>query len=211
MAEPAAKRAKKLDFPAYAPPAGKPTRTSNLREALRDPPATSTYASDEVVRFIYDGYPKARVHLLALAPPGSPLRDVKSVKDLRPKHLEALRAFHARCEECARSLPEESVRIGYHAEPSMNWLHCHVISTDFDSTCLKTKQHWNSFMTDFFVPADEVERLLETDDDAFGTALRTDLAARAKHEKDDLRCHRCLKPQKNMPALKAHILACTTY
>lgn len=45
----------------------------------------------------------------------------------------------------------DDFKIGYHAEPSMQQLHLHVISTDFNSTSLKTKKHWNSFNTDFFV------------------------------------------------------------
>lgn len=46
----------------------------------------------------------------------------------------------------------ENFKIGYHALPSMQQLHLHVISNDFDSPCLKTKKHWNSFCTDFFLP-----------------------------------------------------------
>ena len=30
-------------------------------------------------------------------------------------------------------------------------LHMHVISQDFNSPCLKTKKHWNSFTTSYFV------------------------------------------------------------
>lgn len=41
-------------------------------------------------------------------------------------------------------------KIGYHISPSMQRLHLHVISTDFNSNYLKTKKHWNSFNTDFF-------------------------------------------------------------
>lgn len=48
--------------------------------------------------------------------------------------------------------PTENFKIGYHASPSMQRLHVHVISKDFDSICLKTKIHWNSFCTDFFLP-----------------------------------------------------------
>lgn len=44
-----------------------------------------------------------------------------------------------------------SYSIGYHAMPSMQRLHLHVISTDFNSPCLKTKYHWNSFTTPFFL------------------------------------------------------------
>jgi len=35
-------------------------------------------------------------------------------------------------------------------------LHMHVISKDFDSEFLKTKKHWNSFTTAFFLPVDDV-------------------------------------------------------
>lgn len=30
-------------------------------------------------------------------------------------------------------------------------VHLHVISQDFDSSCLKNKKHWNSFTTDYFI------------------------------------------------------------
>ena len=42
-------------------------------------------------------------------------------------------------------------RIGYHAVPSMHRLHLHVISTDFDSRCMKTIHHWNTFTTPYFI------------------------------------------------------------
>ena len=44
-----------------------------------------------------------------------------------------------------------SQRIGFHAKPSMDHLHLHVISSDFVSSCLKTKKHWNSFNTKHFL------------------------------------------------------------
>jgi len=46
----------------------------------------------------------------------------------------------------------EDFKVGFHAEPSMQRLHLHVISRDFVSPSLKTKKHWNSFNTDLFVP-----------------------------------------------------------
>jgi aprataxin len=33
-------------------------------------------------------------------------------------------------------------RLGFHSAPSMRALHLHVISSDFDSPCLKNKKHW---------------------------------------------------------------------
>lgn len=46
---------------------------------------------------------------------------------------------------------EKNFKIGYHASPSMQRLHIHVISKDFNSAYLKTKRHWNSFNTDNFI------------------------------------------------------------
>lgn len=45
-------------------------------------------------------------------------------------------------------------RYGYHAIPSMSQLHLHMISQDFDSPCLKTKRHWNSFNTKYFLDSE---------------------------------------------------------
>ena len=52
---------------------------------------------------------------------------------------------------------------GFHAIPSMNRLHLHCISQDFDSPSLKNKKHWNSFTSSFFIPADEVIFRLKKD------------------------------------------------
>lgn len=43
----------------------------------------------------------------------------------------------------------DEFKIGFHAQPSMQRVHLHVISRDFHSPCLKTKKHWNSFNTPF--------------------------------------------------------------
>jgi len=53
----------------------------------------------------------------------------------------------------------DSCSIGFHARPSMQRLHLHVISTDFISPHLKTKDHWNSFTTPFFLHASGIESI----------------------------------------------------
>lgn len=50
------------------------------------------------------------------------------------------------CEVWSTDLPLPC-RCGYHAIPSLQPLHIHIISQDFDSPALKKKQHWNSFTT----------------------------------------------------------------
>lgn len=51
-----------------------------------------------------------------------------------------------------RSLPPSSFKIGYHAQPSLNQLHLHVISVDLYAPTMRKKKHWNSFTTSLFIP-----------------------------------------------------------
>lgn len=104
--------------------------------------------SDDLVHIIRDKYPKATYHYLIL-----PKENITSIKSLTSKHLSLLKHM----EQVALNLinTEEhkgnNFKLGYHAEPSMTRLHLHVISDDMNSECLKTKKHWNSFTTDFFL------------------------------------------------------------
>ena len=75
---------------------------------------------------------------------------------------------------------------------------------DFDSPKLKTKQHWNSFTTAFFIPLEEVLLHLEARD-----AVAVDRVQAEALLKQPLRCHKCQAAMKNMPDLKSHIAACT--
>ena len=50
---------------------------------------------------------------------------------------------------------EREIVVGVHAVPSMNHLHIHVLSRDRHSECLKHRKHYNSFATDFMVPAED--------------------------------------------------------
>lgn len=104
--------------------------------------------ADDLVTVIKDGYPKAERHYLVL-----PKEDISSLKVVTKKHISLLKHM----DDVARKLCErgdckgKSFKIGYHAQPSMVRLHLHVISDDMNSPCVKTKKHWNSFNTDFFL------------------------------------------------------------
>jgi hypothetical protein len=52
--------------------------------------------------------------------------------------------------------PSLVFKTGFHAVPSMDLLHAHIVSQDFDSSWLKTKKHWNSFASEFFLSAEFV-------------------------------------------------------
>lgn len=69
---------------------------------------------------------------------------------------------------------------------------------------MKTKQHWNSFTTAFFIPLERVLLDLEA-----GDAVAVDPGQAEALLKQPLRCHKCQAAMRNMPDLKSHIVACT--
>lgn len=98
--------------------------------------------------------------------------------------------------------PAADFRLGYHAQPSMQRLHLHCISSDFDSPALRTRHHWNSFNTPHFVPMDEVHRQVAE----AGRVRRPTPEQCRQWIGLALKCHRCDYRPKNMPDLKAHIV-----
>lgn len=97
----------------------------------------------------------------------------------------------------------DEFKIGFHADPSMQQLHLHVISIDFNSSCLKTKRHWNSFNTDFFIPHHElVDRLKQT-----GKIVKLPETKIKELLSISLQCNQCHYKPKNMPDLKQHLLS----
>lgn len=74
---------------------------------------------------------------------------------------------------------------------------------DFDSPALKTKKHWNSFTSSFFVSLSGAEQQLQS-----CGKLPIEAAAAEEKLKADLKCHRCGASSRTMPALKKHICCC---
>lgn len=104
--------------------------------------------ADDLVTVIKDKYPKAEKHFLVV-----PKENVSSLKAVSKKHLSLLKHMDDVANELCQKddCKGRNFKIGYHAEPSMVRLHLHVISDDMNSPCLKSKKHWNSFNTDFFL------------------------------------------------------------
>jgi aprataxin len=142
----------------------------------------SIWHVDGQVVGMLDKYPKARHHALLLArEPG-----LHRASQLRLQHLPLLTHMRqlalawiqqqqqqqqhdvnhqqdAPQDQQAHALVSvpDGWRLGFHSVPSMAQLHLHVISTDFDSPCLKTKRHWNSFTSGFFLQLDDVMAALQ--------------------------------------------------
>lgn len=130
-------------------------------------PRVVHHTADVVV--VSDAYPKAMRHLLVIPRADEltflhPLRafrnnpeayaavaaGVDRAKDIIVEQLTA--AGYVLPDAAAQALFRNTfIRAGVHAEPSLANLHVHVITQDFCLPLLKTRRHYTSFTTDFFV------------------------------------------------------------
>ncbi|NXP11869.1 APTX protein, partial [Thinocorus orbignyianus] len=169
--------------------------TRGLKSSMQNP-EMQVYKDEKTV-VIKDKYPKARYHWLVL-----PWDPIPSLKSVTRDHLELLEHMHAVGQKVIEQCPaRESLefRLGYHALPSMSQLHLHVISQDFDSPALKTKQHWNSFTTDYFLNSEDVIEMVRSK----GKVMVKDHVSKLLTL--PLRCHCCKQQLSTIPQLKKHL------
>ncbi|KAK7023405.1 hypothetical protein SK128_005519 [Halocaridina rubra] len=176
------------------PPAKKGHWSQGLLAAMNDP--NLVVATDDRIVIIKDKYPKARYHFLVI-----PKINVPNLKSLKREQSELLRYMENQAQMLAINYPQVEFRYGYHAIPSMSQLHLHMISQDFDSPCLKTKRHWNSFNTRYFLDSADVIRCLEER----GMVVTMTPIAGEKLLEQPLKCHKCVYSPQNMPKLKQHL------
>lgn len=175
--------------------------------------------SDDLITVIKDKYPKAERHYLVI-----PKENISSLKTVTKKHLTLLQHMDNVANKlCQRKdCKNRNFKIGYHAEPSMIRLHLHVISDDMNSPCLKTKKHWNSFNTDFFLESKGECRLFISK--LFSRIITYFYLGICKQLEDKemielpssqkckeyintaLKCNKCSFLPKNVPDLKKHLL-----
>ncbi|KAJ8716054.1 hypothetical protein PYW08_013339 [Mythimna loreyi] len=165
-----------------------------LLESMKDPESVVKRTKQTVV--IKDKYPKAKIHYLVL-----PQDDINSIYKLDKSHIKLLEEFG----DVFKDIQNETdlpLRAGFHAVPSMQRMHMHIISTDMVSPCLKTKVHWNSFTTKHFRPyADVLEELKEK-----GCIEKMSPELHKSLMSTELQCNQCSYKPKNMPQLKEHLL-----
>ncbi|NXK41169.1 APTX protein, partial [Piprites chloris] len=169
--------------------------SQGLKSSMQDP-KLQVYKDEKTV-VIKDKYPKARYHWLIL-----PWEPISSLKSVTRDHLELLEHMHAVGKKMIEQCPARErleFRLGYHAIPSMSQLHLHVISQDFDSVALKTKKHWNSFTTDYFLNSQDVMEMVRNK----GKVMVKDHVSELL--KLPLRCHRCKQQLSTIPQLKEHL------
>jgi aprataxin len=192
-------QAAKQSSPYVVPKAQTPA--NKWSDALKKYTVTPELFPDEVLEYndmyviINDAYPKAKTHMLIM-----PTESIDSVWDLTSSHLNLLKSFKSKAEEL--TLKHKDIKAGFHAIPSMSHLHCHIISQDFDSPRLKTKHHYLSFTTDFWIPLQLVIDSVEEHGTFKHSLTKKDFEEMVKVP---LVCHKCRKVQKNMPSLKQHL------
>ena len=170
--------------------------SDRLVYAMGDP--EQVFEQDHLTVTLRDGFPKARYHYLVV-----PREDIKSMRELGPMHLPLLQHMHQQAEQLIsrihRKEPDLKFRFGYHAVPSMNRLHLHVVSQDFDSPRMKTKHHWNTFNTDYFMDSSAVIEKLK---------LHSRIVLDEEHYQKVLelpmKCNWCTKTFEDIDRLKYH-------
>lgn len=174
-----------------------------------------SHSNDNLI--IQDGYNKSRYHLLILPRLMNRIeteQDLHSLNSLikSGKALNVLKSIKIEVEKVkkeieAKMIKEEgfkwNINAGFHPIESMDHLHCHIISTDFISTALKNKKHYNSFSpsTNYFQSIDSIITRLETNQSPI-------LQANSYYEqclKQDLTSHYTGEKFKTIPALKLHL------
>jgi aprataxin len=168
-----------------------------LENSLKDS-SLHLFENDRVI-IIADKFPKARFHFLTL-----PREEIDNLEQLNSSHVALVEHMIAQSRDFAKihieAKSKNPVRFGFHMVPSMARLHLHIISQDFNSSCLKNKKHWNSFTTPFFVDAEAVLDILKEK----GKVV-VDKTLGEGYLKDPLRCHVCRASLANIPKLKDHI------
>lgn len=170
--------------------------TSGLLVSMEDPELK--VKEDDKVVVIKDKYPKAQFHYLIL-----PKANIPSIWHVKKENEDLLVHMADVAENLTKEHKDFEFLIGYHAVPSMHRLHLHVISTDFNSPCLKTKYHWNSFTTPFLLHSVDICNQLREK----GELKRVKSEESAEHLNTPLKCHKCSHTPKNMPDLKRHLLS----
>ncbi|XP_038625963.1 aprataxin-like isoform X2 [Tachyglossus aculeatus] len=169
--------------------------SQGLKTSMQDP-KMQVYKDEKVV-VIKDKYPKARNHWLVL-----PWESIASLKAVTREHLELLKHMQTVGKKLTKGCVDSDrlqFRMGYHAIPSMSHIHLHVISQDFDSPWLKSKKHWNSFNTKYFLESQDVIEMVRRD----GKVTVQD--GTSEFLKLPLCCHVCKQQQSTIPELKEHL------
>ncbi|KAF5380874.1 hypothetical protein D9615_003902 [Tricholomella constricta] len=193
--------------------------------ALKDPatlPSSILFSHTETSLTIYDTFPKSLFHFLLLPRIVAPLEanELSSLRTLlrsdKTRAKQVISALNDDAQSLRKEIEEEMVKrygfkwgiwAGFHAVPSMQHIHLHVLSADMCSEKMKNKKHYNSFhpKIGFFLDIDEVLSWFDAEDSYYARMAKLDPKPYEALLKEDLSCFHCDTRVKNMPTLKAHL------
>ncbi|KAG9127505.1 hypothetical protein FRC07_012914 [Ceratobasidium sp. 392] len=137
--------------------------------------------------------------------------------------LECLQQMRSDAENAKSMIEDEMVKkhgfkwdvlVGFHAVPSMDHVHLHILSSDLCAPALKKKHHYNSFRPDlgFFLHLEDVlgwfELPVATPFTKGPTFEQKAAIPAQKYEpllKTSLTCFKCEETFKTLPQLKTHL------
>ncbi|TFY55641.1 hypothetical protein EVJ58_g8119 [Rhodofomes roseus] len=171
---------------------------------------------------IFDAFPKSIFHFLVLprvlpplTTPG--LANLKTVlKGDKERAKEVIRWLAEDAKQVRSMIEDEMTKryhfkwdvwMGFHAVPSMEHIHLHVLSADLCSPAMKNKKHYNSFhpARGFFIPLSDVQEWVEAEPSYFAMISQLKPSHYEPLLKEPLDCWRCNKDFKAMPLLKSHL------
>lgn len=179
-----------------------------VQKPISEAAAAKILCQDAEFVFLPDAYPKGQHHFLVLAK-NSPHSSILKMSGADLEFLKRMKAFAV--DSCAKVLPpsvfswlpiERIINFGFHALPSLQPLHMHCISKDFMGAGMKTKQHYNSFASSFFIHAASV--LDELSRSGSISALQMTPAHYTNLKNQKLKCVECGYEPANMAVLRTH-------
>eukprot|EP00919_Chromeraceae_sp_WS-2016_P025526 GHVR01060299.1.p1 GENE.GHVR01060299.1~~GHVR01060299.1.p1 ORF type:complete len:160 (+),score=48.53 GHVR01060299.1:184-663(+) len=104
-------------------------------------------------------------------------------------------------------------KCGVHSVPSLNLLHVHIISKDFNSVHVKSARVFLRFLSDFFIPLDKLASIIGDSTTCHRTSNAKLLSFDPKDKKQlllgDLYCNKCgVCFERKFKSLKAHLQSC---
>jgi len=184
--------------------------TQALELILKNPSAPE-HASDVVTKtkdiiVIKDKFPKSKHHFLVL-----PFIDIEGPAQIKKEHIPLLQDMKSIAQQVIADVKKTDKepltwKMGFHAIPSMKHLHMHVITLDYSSLNLKSKKHWNSFNTKYFIPTDDFIASIQ-DKGSF----QIDALEYHKILDQDPECPNCRAVFRQIPKMKHHIGICSFY
>lgn len=182
----------------------------NLKVYIESPESYKNviYYDDDVV-LVRDMFPKSKMHLLLMTRDPHlthvhPLEIMMKHRSLVEKLVSYVQGdlsglIFDEARNClSQQLTNEAlcnyIKVGFHAGPSMNNLHLHIMTLDHVSPSLKNSAHYISFTSPFFVKIDTPTSNLPT------RGTLTSLF------QEDLKCWRCGETfGRHFTKLKAHL------